>query len=68
MTSRSHTEKSQYRKRIKELEHRLREPEDKIRQEKQEHSPGWGLIGKWEKEIKGLRKGLDNARRRLGVS
>ena len=53
------------RKRIKGLERRIREHEEKIATEKEQINPDVGLISHWESESKGWQEQIERKRRRL---
>jgi hypothetical protein len=57
--------KKSYRKQIKSLEQQSEIHEAKIAEEKKKPRPDEGLIRHWEAEIRGFKKGLEKAKKRL---
>ncbi|MQL52938.1 hypothetical protein GFC01_11840 [Desulfofundulus thermobenzoicus] len=52
--------------RIKSLEKRIKEHQEKIIAEKAKTYPNEGLISHWDKEIKAFQKSIESAKKRMG--
>jgi hypothetical protein len=59
--------KKNHKKAIRSLNQRIIEHQEKIRMETGKENPDLGLIQHWEKEIRAFEKGIQQARKRMGI-